>query len=118
MLQPIKPQSLLLHAVFLGVVFMLFGCSNELQVFCEDATETLCKKCFECGSNDLESSELCGLSVETNQEGCELILDKACAADARAYNAETAKTCIHALGKVTCESLHAEGKPDSCTRLF
>jgi len=113
-----QTRSLLVQgALFLSVLGLL-GCSNELQVFCQDSTETLCKTCFECGANDWEASELCGLAVETNQEGCELILMKVCASDARAYNAETAKSCLHDLTKVTCESLRNGGKPDSCVRLF
>lgn len=94
------------------------ACSNEHARFCEETTVALCEQCWQCGANDEQASQLCGLEITTDKAGCAVILERACAADDAGYNTESARTCQERVQRLGCETLREQGKPDVCGRLF
>jgi hypothetical protein len=91
------------YSALLTACLMIWSCSNEAEAFCRDATVQLCARCYRCGSDDQDSSNRCGLAVQTNEEGCRTILRRVCTSDGTThYNPLDAQRCQESIDALTC----------------
>ena len=97
------------------VIFLAFsGCTNAQKDFCAQASERLCGLCEKCGGD----YAACGLKRTRDHAECVTTLRNVCSAYDGDYNKEVARSCLSAMGDLSCDALKANGKPEVCTRLF
>lgn len=90
--------------VAMGGLWLVAACTNEAEAFCKETTAALCEACYGCGGDDKENSNRCGLSVQTNEEGCKIILRRVCISEGVTnYTGESAERCRRRVRELTCK---------------
>ena len=100
--------------LYITIILIATGCQDEQKQFCIQASTKLCDRCQSCGGD----FHACGLNRIHSREECVQVLQTVCAAYDSLYSKEVSRTCLHELDQISCEKLKAEGKPETCTRLF
>lgn len=97
------------------IFFVLTGCTNKHQSFCELAASNLCEKCQACGQ---EGFRQCGMRNHQDVAQCVEMYVAVCSAYDGIYNQELSQSCLERIETLECNQLLQSGKPEVCNRLF
>ena len=110
----LKQKALVFVSLCATTAFFM-ACQNEHMQFCTIATEKICERCADCGSDGLRQ---CGLLKAKTVRECQDTLLEVCISYDGVYNRELSRTCLDRIERTNCAQMRKEGKPDICNRLF